>query len=449
MKNKRILTTCVSFSLLACAFLHFSSYRTSVKAEPPKEEQIDFGGLENKEVLRPKDLGDPIKEALESVKQEEIKNIPSKSKDKLEELKEHIDKLQPININLDVDLGEFEAIKSEDKQYNVKPIEDYKFGQIMESVISNEPVDLNLEMDRPSVVGIEWSEWKKEQYTISANLEDIIVRFKNTAKELPEGKPRYFQVMLNFEGNDVLGEQVSVDRTTNADNITKSEDSVIIKHSMPKVQAEAGGVILKLNRDKQSRFFLRGRDDSGVVVILPAVKQRKLRAVMLCPRDYDIWQLKGGYAYLKNTGYELVGMDAKVKAEAKAGVTTGFGDGYAAVQIVTTPNLLPSKFSIDEARLQRPFVSLIYKPWGQKPLLEENNQSISAGVLVKTTHQNSFNHKTVQIGEVRTTVKRVELKDSIYLTFQGTPFKIQEGDCYTVIREDFLGKRFIQERIKD
>ncbi len=416
------------------------------KSETPAEEikEVEFKGTTPSQ-----HIVDPIKEALDSVRQEEEKKIPVKERDKLDELSDQIEKLPPVNINLDVNLGEFEAIKSEDKHYDVKPIEDYKFGQLIESVIRNEPMDIDLEMDRPSEVGIEWSEWPKEQYSISANLKDIIIRFKNTAKDLPEGKPRYFQVMLNFDGNDVLGEQLNVDGSVNAENIVLDEDNVTIKHSMPKVQAEAGGVILKLNRDKQSRFFLRGRDDSGVAVILPAVKQRKLRAVMLCPRDYDVWQLKGGYAFLRDTGYELVGMDAKAEASAKAGVTTGFGDGYAAVQIVTSPNILPSKFSIDEARLLNPFMSLTYKPWGQKPLQEENNQSISAGVLVKTTHQNSFNHKTVQIGEVRTTVKRVELKDSIYLTFQGTPFKIEEGNCYAVIREDFLGKRFIQERIKD
>jgi hypothetical protein len=227
-------------------------------------------------------------------------------------------------------------------------------------------------------------------------------------------------------------------------------EGITIKHSLPKQASQAGGVLIPSLGPQQRRVFMEGRDQTGVVALVPESRVRGVRGVVLCVRDYDLWKLKGGVRSLEDTGYEMAGVDAVVSGSAQAKVNTGFGPGVARASVQVTPNISPSRVVEDESRAVYPYASVDYLAGkAERPVPPEKPESVTAGIKLQTVLHNSLNHKTVSTGTVVMTIKRIPVKRDMVilhdLNGQQVKFNIKAGDCYAVLKENKLEHQFIKE----
>lgn len=340
------------------------------------------------------------------------------------------------------------------KHYEVTPVEDYKFKLLLESIITD--TQLDIPNDIKLYKGAPWKEWKRDTLFMDAELKEMTLRFQYAGEKVPQGKPNAYYVSVSFSEERPLAEQMASMPIVDPKSRFKDRDNLTVRHSMPKKESERGGYRILTDVDKQQRIFLKGRDDTSMVVIIPNIKQRDTRAVLLCPRDFDPWKFKGGYTGMHNTNYEMVAVETTAVGQVQAGVISGFGPGLARAQILTSDEILPSRFSMDESMLHYPSVTLEYQPFGKKKIVPINNESISAGVVLQTVHHNSLNQKTVSTGEVKMTAKKIVMKKPFIVALnlnneknkrkkKTINFTVEAGPCYAIIKQKSLTHTFIKE----
>ena len=319
------------------------------------------------------------------------------------------------------------------------------------------------ELDIPDPVNInegdQWRDWGKDSFFIDADINKMIVRFQYIDNaNRPQEKPESFYLKVLFTEDRSLGEQMGALSSVNPQSNFNQRNTVTIQHSMPKVESERGGMIIPTTGIKQQRILLRGRDDTSVVVILPKIVQRDTRAVVLCPRDYDPWKLRGGDKKLHHTGYEMVAIESNVRGKAEAGVLSGYGAGVAKAHILTSKDILPAKNFFDKSTLQYPSVSLEYIPFGRKAIQPENNEAINSGIVVQTVHHNSFNQKTISTGEVIMSAKEMEMEEDIPVKVDflkrrdgssAINFRMEAGACYAILKKRSLKHKFVKALLPD
>lgn len=330
--------------------------------------------------------------------------------------------------------------------FEAHPIADYKFELFTESIFSMEKLDFPPEVEEEPETA-PWQEFKEDTFKLFGDLPETIVRFENESEELAGNKPRGFYISVRFDEQRPLDERLAIDPLASKADLFRKGDSIVIKHSLPKMAEEAAGIRIKIGLDRQRRVLLRGRDGTSMVLIVPQVGRPGIRGVMLCPRDYDMWKLKGGYAGLDLTGYEMVGAETSAVGRAQAAVVSGFGPGLARATIQVTKNILKGKFVSDTSRLQYPAVSVEYFPVESDRPVARNKESITAGIRLETIHHNSLNHKTVSTGTVIMTLKRIDVKRPFPLTFKDVNFKVAAGSCFALIKESAVTHQYFKEQL--
>jgi len=340
----------------------------------------------------------------------------------------------------------------EDVHYKVKHVSNYKFNLLIDSIITGSSLDLPKDIELYD--GTPWSTWSNEMFFMDADINEMVIRFQYGGKNLPQDMPKSFYVSVQFEQERSIGEQMASSSIVDPKSKFGKHVGVILRHSLPKNEVERGGIRIQ-RLEKQQRLLLKGRDNTSLAVIVPDSVQRNTQAVVLCPRDYDVWKMKGGDKTLYTTDYEMVAVESSARGEAQIGVRSGLGPGWAKIHILTSDNILPATLPIDESKLKYPTVSLVYNPTNSKTLVDTNKEIISSGILFQTVHHNTLNQKTVSTGEVKMTIKKVQLQKTISLNMSVSkeqqrhktliPFKVDKGSCYAIIKERTLKHKFFKE----
>ena len=331
------------------------------------------------------------------------------------------------------------------------PIRDDKFALLVESVFNQSVLDFPRDLMSAADRGTPWQEWKNDNFKIVGDVEHLMVRFEYTGEVSDKStKATSFYVSIRFEEFRPLAERMNFDPKERYSDVWGKAEGITIKHNLPKKASEAGGVLIPAIGDRQRRVFIEGRDQTGVVAFVPQSKVRGVRGVLLCPRDYDLWKLKGGLRALEDTHYEMAGVGAVVSGSAQAKVNTGFGPGVARASVQVTSNVLPSRVVEDESRAIYPYASVDYLPLETvRPPQPEKPLSVTAGIRLKTWLHNSLNHKTVSTGTVVMTIKRVKIERDMMMVHelmgQNIKFNVKAGDCYAVLKESRLEHEFIKE----
>ncbi|NLF24084.1 MAG: hypothetical protein GX589_00290 [Deltaproteobacteria bacterium] len=330
-------------------------------------------------------------------------------------------------------------------------IKDEKFALLQDAVFNQSALDFPQDMMSVQNQGHPWQEWKNDNYKIVGDVEHLLVRFEHMGEISEKStKASSFYISIRFEEQRPLAERMNAD-PKNVDLHTWGKmEGITIKHSLPKRTSQAGGVMIPSMGLQQRRVFMEGRDQTGVVALVPESRVRGVRGVVLCVRDYDLWKLKGGARLLEDTGYKMAGVDAVVSGSAQAKVNTGFGPGVARASVQVTPNINPSRVVEDESRAVYPYASVEYLARKtERPVPSEQPQSVTAGIRLQTVLHNSLNHKTVSTGTVVMTIKRIPVKRDMVILHElnekQIKFNIKAGECYAVLKESKLEHQFIKE----
>lgn len=335
-------------------------------------------------------------------------------------------------------------------------VRDEKFALLTEAVFQQTALDFPDELYSSQNQGAPWPEWKFDNYQIKGDVERVILRFEHQGPLPPDShQAGSFVASVQFEEYRPLGERMSTDPEMKKGTMWDKKDGIVIRHNLPKKAAEAGGVRVVSNARRPYRILVEGRDQTGLVALVPQSKVRGMRGLILCPRDYDLWKLRAGSRMLADTGYVLAGVEAEVSGSAQAKVNSGFGPGVARASVQVTPNVAPSREVEDESRAVYPFASVTYVPQvveraAPPPLFKER---ASAGVQLRTVLHNSLGHKTESTGTVVMTVREVKIPKGFAMRHeiggQELQFTVAPGLCYAVLKESKLEHRFVKEPLPE
>ena len=342
----------------------------------------------------------------------------------------------------DVELSDVKEPSKPDPYVEVPAVDSGKFDLLLDSLIND------LVLDYPEYYqGVLPKKTNKQKISqilgdnfinISSNISGVRIRFEypNEIAE-DDNRARSFYVDLTFEEEQLLVDRKAIfSGEFRFQEIGALSYSLVVKLSKPKLSKDVAGIRIPVTENKHERVFLQGQDQTSIVIMLPKVKKKGPRGVLICPRDYDFWKVKGGSRLMKNTAYEMVGADFKVRSLVQGRVLTGLGPGFASATIQTSDNILPSQVYYDFSESVHPFVSVEYmqgKNLGLPQAKERNH--VTGGVKVNLVLHNSLHQKIDIDGLSRATIKRLELKRSLPIKHSGVQFRAEKGPCVGIIKE--------------
>jgi hypothetical protein len=319
------------------------------------------------------------------------------------------------------------------------------FNRLVESVVSDEEFVL-LETQLQTIVkGKEWSGWKQNYINLKGDVSTAVLNFTDSLINngvSAEGRTPSFSIELDLE--DIRSSNsLFAKRDDEISIISSGAESfrMTLRHSKASAQNEMKGIRLAVSEKSASRIFYNGLDQTGIAVFIPKIPRTGYSSIgaLLCPRNFDVWKAKGGQRKLENSNYSLESASFKAKGMAQARVASGLGPGHAKAIIQTSLTLAPSKFVVDESFSAYPYASLEYlaKDEVLAPALMSSKAGITAGIMLKTIHHNSFKHKTDTMVESVMTLRNVEVKKPLRFGYLDKVYNIEPGTCVALIKETF------------
>lgn len=331
----------------------------------------------------------------------------------------------------------------------VPPVTDDKFALLLDSIFSQKLFDYRSQLgfrwykgfiiSGEIIGGNPWAEWHLNKVNNVGDIHRVIVRFEHPehiGSEEEIASSYYIDLLFNEERAAVkMDGRVGGVAIT---NVGKEESyKLTSRHSLPTIKDETGGLRVIATSRQQHRFFLPGRNGTGMVVVVPATGKYAPRGILLCPRDYDIKRLKAGYRAMDYTGYEMVGAQFEMEGIAQAIVKTGFGPGFVSATMQTTPNIVPSQQVYDSSTTVYPEATVVYVPReGVAIPVAKSKGTINAGFALSSVLHNSFKHRAESRLEKAVTIKSIDIKTPFALAHRRIQFRVKPGPCYALIKEE-------------
>jgi hypothetical protein len=291
---------------------------------------------------------------------------------------------------------------------------------------------------------------------ISGDVKTITLRFMDgrpVEENAEDSRAPSFDLHLEFEDSGFVEDRMAL-FSRSKKRVSVGEDSyrVVIKHSRASKSDEMNGIRISVNEERENRIFYNGLDHTGVVVFIPRVPRTGFggRALLVCPRHFDVWRVKRGLKTLENSDYDLSTVSFDVSGVAQGRVGTGMGPGYARAELQVSENITPSMYPVDESISNYPFVSVEYRagdPIEAYPV--SGQQQITAGLRLSLVHQNSFAHKTESTANVVVGIRKMDVKAPLNLMYGGQPFKIEPGPCLAILKEMVLTQEHTKEELPE
>lgn len=242
--------------------------------------------------------------------------------------------------------------------------------------------------------------------------------------------------------------------------ITFEDEKLIVRHTEPRYQKQAGGLIVPHKFKKNREIFLDGKGRSGVIIFVPKIESVSPRGVMLCPRFIAEKLPYSAQIQLQDDPYILTGAKFTFNGHLAGRVLSGGGAGFAQAKILTTPSL-PKGFPYkDETFARDPKVEVNYVPVeGFETPRYENPKTITAGLKFELDLQSSTGYKRFSTQTSLAWIKRIDIDAPFVMKLGssfllGTPFAIflperamnpridigidahvQPGPCYLVVAD--------------
>lgn len=339
---------------------------------------------------------------------------------------------------------------------NFEPIPVGHFNRFVESIVARQVFSLPDVPGRPVVKGQVWSDWGGNLVNISGDINSITLRFMDSRpveQESEDSRAPSFDLHLEFEDSRFVEDRMAL-FSRHKKRVSVGEDSyrVVMKHSRASQGEEMNGIRIAVNEEHENRIFYNGLDHTGVVVFIPRVPRTGFggRALLVCPRHFDIWRVKRGLKTLEYSDYDLSTVSFDVNGVAQGRVGTGMGPGYARAMLQVSENITPSMYPIDESISNYPFVSVEYRAATPVPAYPvAGQQQVTAGLRLNLIHQNSFAHKTESTANIIVGIREMEVKAPLHFMYGKQPFKIEPGPCIAVLKEMVLTQEHSKEELPE
>ena len=329
-----------------------------------------------------------------------------------------------------------------DPHTDFDPIPLTHFNRLIESIAAKELFALTDVPDRPVVKGQRWKDWGANLITMTGDIHTVRFRFVDTRtvpKKADESRAPSFDLVLNFEDSRFIENRMALFAPGPLHKSPGSDSyRFVLKHSLAARPEEANGIRISVTDHKENRIFFNGLDETGIAVFTPRVPRTGFggRALLLCPRNFDVWRAKRGLTKLEVNDYELNSVGFEVSGVAKGRVGSGMGPGYAQATIQTSKNITPSRYPVDVSVTNYPYASVLYRPGTPIDAVGLSGQElITAGLRLALTHHNSFSHKTESIANVVLGIRKMEVKAPLEIMYNSKPYVIERGECFAVLKE--------------
>jgi len=332
--------------------------------------------------------------------------------------------------------------------FEVEPIGDDKFVLLGKSVLYNTVLDLPLREAETGKSGSKWTEWEKEFYNLVGDIYEVVLKFDRVGEPVTERAPDHYSVSIRFDELRTMAARMAVATKDGVVRKSQAGNSLLVRHNLPKRKSEEGGLRIAVFDDAVQKIFLPGRNGTGNLLLVPEVRARE-RGIVVCPRDFDYWKYQGGVRVMNPTPYVLVGAKVVVKALAQSGVLSRDDPAFVSASVQTTPNVPRGESVLVEKWGPRPHVSLKYRTLSSAtvPIIDAR-EKFTVGVKLQTLHHNSLGHKTVTSGTVVVSVDKVVIRRTQTVDFKGKRFRVKPGDCYGLLKEEFVSYQFLEETLQ-
>jgi rod shape determining protein RodA len=284
--------------------------------------------------------------------------------------------------------------------------------------------------------GEPWHEWLRNEIYASFSMDDIQLTFEATdlIGKIPKGTN--IETTIRFEDSDFLLKQDQLIRAYTEVDLTQNQRFL-------NLQIDSGGKTRRIignNIESQLHLYIPHNKDIGFVLFLPkapkikgAQREINSRGVVMCPRLIAPQHIKSNLPTLIDLPLALKATGGVVTGAVRGKVNTGFGQGLAEAEILTTPQIQPSKIVKDLSTNLFPYVQLKYVPIDTKIKTLAFDKQTTLGIRTRLVLQNSLNHLAESKMELGVGIKEFELTDPKPIKIKKKQYIVDQGTCYAIV----------------
>jgi hypothetical protein len=302
-----------------------------------------------------------------------------------------------------------------------------------------------------SIDGVAWTEWANNYTGALVDFSDIVLSFAQLGAQGSSAEENTFNLQLSFSERRLLVDKGVVQQGLLKDmQRNRVGMALTMRHSKPKQASELHGLRLPISDDIGNSLYVPGLANSSIVVMVPPQPRNSVRGALVCPRDYQLWEVTSGITVLRPTPYTLtkVGFAPDVILDTHTASGSGIGTAESMLQLTKGLVSIPKGMVFQAGEFPR--ATLAFNPKANETIpVHFLSEGVTEAMKTTQVTHNSLEHKSVSTVEAAIGVAKVRIGREFTIEVERKRFSVPPGDCYAIVKTWQVKHSFVKEALAD